>query len=141
MPAPSPLRPPFDGLALTEDALARLPIFPLPNVVLLPGVGMPLHIFEPRYREMLATCLSEERVLAMALLAEGHPPDERGRPPVYETLCGGLILAAEALPDGRSNILVYGTQRLRIVRELDTDEPFRRVQAEPVPDVRSPAAS
>lgn len=127
-----------DGPTLPASALVGLPIFPLADVVLLPGVMLPLHIFEPRYRAMLAACQREHNVVTMALLAQDAPPDPKGRPQVYETVCAGMIVAAERLGDGRSNILLYGTERLRIVEELDTDEPFRRIHAEPVPDVLGP---
>lgn len=126
------------GPNLSDAALARLPIFPLPDVVLLPGVILPLHIFEPRYQAMLAASLLEHNALAMALLAADHPPDAHGRPQVYEVVCAGVVVASEALGDGRSNILLYGSERLRIVRELDTDEPFRRIAAETLPDIRGP---
>lgn len=127
-----------DGPTLPESALGSLPIFPLPNVVLLPGVVLPLHIFEPRYRALLDAAQREHRAIVMALLAQDHPPDDLGRPQVYEVVCAGLIVASETLADGRSNILLYGTQRLRIVEELHTDEPFRRVATEPLPDFRGP---
>jgi len=136
----SPTASAHDGPTLDERALSRLPIFPLPNVVLLPGVVLPLHLFEPRYLAMYEACRREGRVFAMALAADPAlvEADPAGPPPVYEVICAGLVVADERLPDGRVNLLLYGTDRLRIVRELETDEPFRRVDAERLPDICGP---
>ncbi len=136
----SPTASAHDGPTLDERALSRLPIFPLPNVVLLPGVVIPLHLFEPRYQAMYEACRREGRVFALALAADPAlvGADPAGPPPVYEVVCAGLVVADERLPDGRINLLLYGTDRLRIVRELETDEPFRRVDAERLPDVCGP---
>jgi len=60
-----------------------LPLFPLPNVVLFPGVFLPLHIFEPRYKEMVADALAGDRIIGMALLRPGWEADYEGRPPIY----------------------------------------------------------
>ncbi len=134
--APTPH--PHDGPTLDAPALTHLPIFPLPDVVLLPGVVLPLNLFEPRYLAMYEACRLEGRAFAMALTAVDHAPDAAGRPQVYEVICAGLVVADERLPDGRIRLLLYGTERLRIVRELETDEPFRRVDAERLPDLCGP---
>ena len=68
-----------------------LPLFPLPSVVLFPGVFLPLHIFEPRYREMVADALQADRLIGMVLLREGWNDDYEGRPPVYDVGCSGVI--------------------------------------------------
>ena len=78
-----------------------LPLFPLPNVVLFPDVCLPLHIFEPRYRQMLAHALHGDRLIGMVLLKPGDAADYDGQPPVYEIGCAGLITFAERLDDGR----------------------------------------
>ena len=70
-------------------------IFPLPNVVLFPNVFLPLHIFEPRYREMVADALDGDRIIGMVLLRPGWEGDYEGRPPVYPIGCAGLITHAE----------------------------------------------
>ena len=69
------------------NALAALPIFPLPNCVLLPGGLLPLHVFEPRYRELTRDCLSGTQLMAIARLRPGYEQTYYGRPPVYER-CG-----------------------------------------------------
>ena len=97
-----------------------LPLFPLPNVVLFPNVFLPLHIFEPRYREMVADALADDRVLGMVLLKPGWEHDYEGRPPVYQVGCSGLITHFERLADGRYNIILRGVERFRILTEDDT---------------------
>ena len=114
---------------------STLPIFPLPNVVLFPSVFLPLHIFEPRYRVMLADALRGDRIIGMVLL-RGRRDDIEEPPPVYPIGCAGLVSHAEPLRDGRSNIILRGLQRFRIVAE-DTDLDYRRAQITPLPENES----
>lgn len=110
-------------------ALAELPIFPLPNAVLLPGGVLPLHVFEPRYREMTRDCLAGSSLLAIALLRPGYEPRYFDRPPVHE-VCGlGSIICSEELPDGRFHLLLRGVGRVRIDEELAPTGAYRRVRA------------
>ena len=97
-----------------------IPLFPLPNVVLFPQVFLPLHIFEPRYREMVADALGGDRMIGMVLLRPGWQEDYEGRPAVYPVGCAGLITHAEPMPDGRYNIVLRGLEKFRIVREDDS---------------------
>ena len=108
-----------------------LPIFPLPNVVLFPNVFLPLHIFEPRYREMVADALAADRMIGMVLLRPGWERDYEGRPPAYPIGCSGVIAHAERLPDGRYNIALRGIERFRILAE-DTARSYRRAAIEPL---------
>ena len=108
-----------------------LPLFPLPNVVLFPNVFLPLHIFEPRYRTMVADALEGDRMIGMVLLKPGWEPQYEGRPPVYPIGCSGLMTHAESLPDGRYNIVLRGIERFRIVAE-NHDQSYRRATVEPV---------
>src|SRR5580765_5377799 len=94
-----------------------LPLFPLPNVVLFPNVFLPLHIFEPRYREMVADAIAGDRVIGIVLLRSGWEHDYEGRPPVYSVGCNGVITHFERLADGRYNIILRGVERFRIVSE------------------------
>src|SRR5262245_36793886 len=110
-----------------------LPIFPLPNVVLFPGVFLPLHIFEGRYREMVADALLGDRIIGMTLLRPGWEADYEGQPPVYPIGCSGLITHFERLPDGRYNIVLRGLERFRVVEE-DLSRTYRRAVVEPLPD-------
>ncbi len=112
-----------------------IPIFPLPNVVLFPSVFLPLHIFERRYRRMLADALQGDRIIGMVLLKQPRPEND-DPPPVYGIGCAGLISHAETLPDGRSNIILRGGQRFRITWE-DHDLAYRRAHVEPLPEAVS----
>jgi uncharacterized protein len=114
-----------------------LPLFPLPNVVLFPNVFLPLHIFEPRYRQMVTEALAGERMIGMVLLQPGHEDEYEGAPPVYGVGCAGLITHVERLGDGRFNIVLRGLERFRIVRE-DPPTPqtlYRRAQVVPLSEI------
>ena len=104
-----------------------IPIFPLPNAVLFPSVFLPLHIFEPRYRQMVEDALNGDRLIGMVLLRQGWELEYEGRPPVYPVGCAGLMTHAEPLPDGRYNIVLRGLQKFRIDGE-DEGLPYRRAR-------------
>jgi uncharacterized protein len=106
-----------------------LPLFPLPNVVLFPNVYLPLHIFEPRYREMVADALDGDRMIGMVLLRPGWQQQYDGRPPVYPIGCSGVITHVEKLDDGRYNLVLRGLERFRIVEE-DHSRSYRRAIVE-----------
>lgn len=106
-------------------ATARLSIFPLTGAILFPGLQLPLHIFEPRYRSLVGSALAKDRRIAMIQpqsMAEGAP--------LFSVGCVGRIDDVEALADGRYNIVLEGEQRFRLLRELDVNTPFRQVEAE-----------
>jgi uncharacterized protein len=115
-----------------------IPIFPLPNAVLFPNVFLPLHIFEPRYREMVADALAGDRVIGMVLLQPGYQVDYEGRPPVYPLGCAGLITHSEALPDGRYNIMLRGIEKFRITGE-ESDKSYRVAHVDAVPEMLTDA--
>ena len=106
----------FSGLA---------PVFPLPNAVLFPHLALPLHIFEDRYRSMVADAIRGERLIALALLKPGCVTDDSGRPEICEMMCLGKITAEERLPSGRYNIILEGLQRAVLVEEPSSDRPYR----------------
>jgi Lon protease-like protein len=108
-----------------------LPLFPLPNVVLFPNVFLPLHIFEPRYREMVADALNGDRLIGMVLLKPGWEHEYEGRPAVYPIGCSGVMTHAERLGDGRYNIMLRGIERFRILHE-DHTRRYRRASVETV---------
>jgi len=108
----------------TAQIPKRLPVFPLPNVVFFPKTYLPLHVFEPRYRRMVADTTMGDRCIAMALLKEGWESDYYGNPAIYSTLCVGRIMSVQPLPDGRSNILLQGLERCEIQHE-HFDKPYR----------------
>jgi Lon protease-like protein len=110
-----------------------IPIFPLPNVVLFPNVFLPLHVFEPRYREMVSDALGGDRMIGMVLLRPGWERDYDGRPPVYPIGCAGLITHTESLRDGRYNIVLRGLEKFRI-QEEEGDRPYRLARIDTVPE-------
>ena len=112
-----------------------LPLFPLPNVVLFPNVFLPLHIFEPRYREMVADAVNSDRMIGMVLLRPGWERDYEGRPPVYTVGCSGVLTHVERMSDGRYNLVLRGLERFRIAEE-DHDRSYRRASIEPLPEQR-----
>lgn len=122
--------------ALSPDALPydpgmRLPLFPLP-VVLFPGAPMPLHVFEPRYRQMVARCVEGDERFGLVY----HDPDRHGP---FSTDGGGIgcvahILKFQPLPDGRSLILCRGMERFRIEDGIESGAPYWEALAEPYED-------
>jgi Lon protease-like protein len=106
---------------------AEIPLFPLPNVVLFPAAFLPLHIFERRYREMVADALAGDRLIGMVLLRPGWESDYEGRPAVYPIGCAGFITHADQLEDGRYNIVLRGMEKFRVVSEDSGDDRLYRV--------------
>jgi hypothetical protein len=108
-----------------------LPIFPLPNVVLFPNVFLPLHIFEPRYVDLVGDALKGDRLIGMVLLRPGWESDYEGRPPAYAVGTAGLITFSEQHADGRYNIVLRGLEKFRIHGE-DHSRRYRVAQIEPL---------
>jgi Lon protease-like protein len=103
----------------------RISIFPLPGAILYPGLHLPLHIFEPRYRAMVTDSLARDRRIGMI------QPQRGGEgAPLYSIGCLGKIGEVEALDDGRFNIVLEGEARFRVLRELDVTTPFRQIEGE-----------
>ncbi|PYR73094.1 MAG: hypothetical protein DMF87_26680 [Acidobacteria bacterium] len=110
---------------------ASIPLFPLPNVVLFPNVFLPLHIFEPRYRQMVADALEGDRIIGMTLLRPGYEADYEGRPAIYDIGCAGVITHSQPLADGRYDIVLRGMEKFR-VRSEDQSKPYRIGNIEPM---------
>jgi Lon protease-like protein len=113
-----------------------IPLFPLPNVVLFPKTPMPLYIFEERYRIMIRDVLAKDGELVIALLRSGVEPSHMGAPAVHDIACLGKIETSEELEDGKYNIVVIGTHRVRIVREVP-HSPYRMVEVEKIDEEES----
>ena len=103
----------------------RISIFPLPGAILFPGMQLPLHIFEPRYRALVKDALARDRRIGLI-----QPKQASEGAPLYQIGCLGKIGAVEALEDGRFILVLAGEARFRITRELDTATPFRQVDGE-----------
>lgn len=125
-----------------EGALAAIPVFPLPHVVLFPDAMLPLHVFEPRYRKMLADCLASHGAIAIAQILAGE--DEWGQPNIATVSGGGLVVEHHPFADGRANIVVRGAARLRL-DEIPPDArsplPYRRARATILEDAGPPVGS
>ncbi len=117
-----------------RDFDGRVRLFPLAGVVLFPHAVLPLHIFEPRYREMTRDALASDRLVTIVqprtdLLSLGEVPE------LEKIACLGRILTHEKLPDGRFNFLLLGTKRVRILREMDVDTLYRQAEVEILEDI------
>jgi len=100
----------------------RVPLFPLPGAILFPRSQLPLHIFEPRYRDMVRDAVDGPGRIAMI---QPHRLDDDNRAPLYGVGCVGEIVGVEELEDGRFNIVLLGSNRFRMVRETDADAAYR----------------
>lgn len=116
--------------------MKRISIFPLPGALLFPGLHLPLHVFEPRYRAMISDAMARDRRIGMIQPAGPGDP-----PPLYAVGGLGRIAEVEALEDGRYNIILEGVSLFRVLRELDVATPFRQVEAELIPLVEDEALS
>ncbi|HEY3202558.1 MAG TPA: LON peptidase substrate-binding domain-containing protein [Thermoanaerobaculia bacterium] len=117
----------------------RIPLFPLPGVVLLPGTLLPLHIFEPRYRAMVADALEGDRTIGMAMMKPGWETREDD-PEIYSVGGAGEIVESEELEDGRYNILLEARFRFRVVVETPAD-PYRVARVEEIASLPFPDPS
>ena len=110
-------------------AATRLAIFPLAGAILFPGLQLPLHVFEPRYRALVGHALARDRRIAMI-----QPHNAAEGAPLYAIGCVGRIADVEALDDGRYNIVLEGEARFRLLREVEVATPYRQVEAELLDD-------
>ena len=104
--------------------IQELPIFPLPNVVFFPRTVLPLHIFEPRYKQMVADALEGNRQIGMVLLQPGWEGRQGESPEIFDTGGIGLITQHKQLEEGRYNILLSGHHRYRIM-DFIRETPYR----------------
>lgn len=109
-------------------------LFPLPGLVVFPNVVQALHVFEPRYRQMLADSLQDDQLIAMATLADGWQGDYDGQPPLHSRVCLGKVTSHSMLEDGCSNILLVGLRRARIINEVPSDRLYRMAKIELIQD-------
>ena len=116
--------------------VGHIPVFPLQGAVLFPGVVLPLHIFEPRYRDMVADAMAAHRCLVVTMMQPGH--ECLSAPPLCDVGCLGRIIHADHLPNGRYDILVQGLERVELLEELPSARAYRCFRAATVarPDAR-----
>lgn len=121
------------NIPLPDNFSGIVRLFPLPNLVLFPGVVQALHIFEPRYRKMMEDTLAGDQTIAMCLPKDTSANEQV--PEIHDVICIGKIVAHSELEDGRYNLLLQGVSRARIVRELGVEQPYRMAEVEVMPDV------
>ena len=106
-------------------AVESIPLFPLPGMVFIPYTILPLHVFEPRYRDLVDDAMQSNRYLAIPRLQPGWENNYEANPEVFPVAGFGKILRYDPLPDGRANIVLLGLGRLRIRSELQPDSLYR----------------
>lgn len=110
-----------------SEPASVIPIFPLPNVVLFPKLQLPLHIFEPRYRQMVRDAMAGEKLIGMAVLKGEWEKGYYGNPDIFPVGCVGKIVGMTPMADGRCNILLYGLREYEVAEEI-LDAPYRRAR-------------
>lgn len=123
-----------------ETFSGRLPLFPLPNAVMFPGTRHPLHVFEPRYRQMVQDVVAGEKLMGVVLLKEGWERNYFESPEVYQVACLCKLERVERLPDGRFNIRLQGLSRVRLGREVKSS-PYRVCEVQLLQDSLSPVST
>jgi uncharacterized protein len=113
-----------------QDVVA---VFPLPNVIFFPQTNLPLHIFEPRYCEMVRETLQNKQMIGMFLLQPGWQDDYYGNPPIYSVGCAGELIHVENLPEGKFNIILRGITRIRAIETVQ-EAPYRKVRVHVLPE-------
>ncbi len=131
-----------DSLAFSPDdfsGFARL--FPLPNLVMFPHVMQAMHIFEPRYRSLFEEAISDDKHIALGVLAKGWEVDYEGRPALESMACLCRIATYQRTPEGTYNVLLLGVRRIQLQKELPPTKPFRVAEAQIVEDHVPPNSS
>lgn len=124
-----------EAAPLTDEELAALPVFPLPRVVLLPGAYLPLHLFEPRYRDMMRDCVEQgPMAFAVAMFEPGWEADYEGCPAIRPIAGAGRITEHRRRSDGRWDLMLVGVGRVRLTELPAEGRAYRRAKAEPIED-------
>jgi Lon protease-like protein len=117
---------------------STLPLFPLSGVLLLPGGSLPLHVFEPRYRNLLEDARAADSMIGIIqpqgtadVFADDLPPLELDLPRLYDVGCVGLVERCEPISHRqRYMVVLRGICRFRVDRELDSHRGYRRIEAD-----------
>lgn len=116
-----------------------IPIFPLPDLVFFPKTYLPLHIFEPRYRQMVVDAKAGDQTIGMGLLKEGWEEEYDQNPAIFPVGCVGRMIKVEPLEDGRFNIILYGLRKF-IIKDEFFDRSYRQAAIELIgPRTETPA--
>jgi Lon protease-like protein len=120
--------------SLRAEELSCIALFPLPRVTLFPGTTLALHVFEPRYRAMIADCVSESSMqFVVVQLRPGHEASYEGRPPIYDVGGAGRITACRENADGTYDIRVEASCRVALTELPPGDKAYRRARAAALP--------
>ncbi len=125
------------GAASAQAPIAlpeTIPIFPLEDVMLFPGMSVPLHIFEPRYRAMVADALKGNRMIGMVELRPGYEKDYERSPSIFPVGCAGVITDVKALPNGEYDIVLKAFTKFRVTRE-EASKPYRIAHVTAIPEL------
>jgi Lon protease-like protein len=133
-------RPPVDVSKILEEFGGEVRLFPLPSVVLFPDGIAPLKVFEPRYLAMVQDSVTDDGLIATALLKPGYELDYEGNPAIHPVVCVGKVLRAKQQEDGKVDLLLYGVARAKITEEL-ASTPFRKARVEILADVATPESA
>lgn len=115
--------------------MEQLALFPLPNAVFYPGTTLPLHIFEPRYRAMIAEALETQMPICIVRMLEPRQYNAKGMQRFHEIGCVGYIKHHQLLPDGRYNVILEGVSRVKVLEELESEKLYRVGRAQLIPDL------
>jgi ATP-dependent Lon protease len=130
----NPIELDTENLLNLENFSGIIPLFPLPNIVFFPNSLLPLHVFEPRYRQLVEDIIDSERIIGMVLLKPGWEKSYYDKPEIFSVACMGRIISVEIEKDGRSNIVLYGLKRVKIV-EILYDAPYRLARVNLMEDI------
>jgi len=122
---------PWNAEDLTFDEgrfTGKVRLFPLPDLVMFPHVMQPLHIHEPRYRELLSEALDHDGLVAMSILSPGWEADYGDRPAIHSNACLGKIITHQRQENGQYNVLMLGMRRVRIEHEIPSVKAFRQAE-------------
>jgi Lon protease-like protein len=124
----------LSGVADLSNFSGLVPLFPLATVVFFPNTLLPLHVFEPRYKQMINDVINDERIIGMVLLKPQWEKNYYGNPEIYDVACMGRIVSSEPVEDGKFNIVLYGLKRIRIV-EIVKNHPYRVARVKILEDI------
>ncbi len=133
------------GVLMSDTSLLRphlysLAVFPLPGSVFFPHTSLPLHVFEPRYLEMIETCIKDESPVAVARLKNQGAGPKLALPPLEDIAGVGFIKDYRRLEEGRLLVELYGAGKVRLEQEKPTDLPYRRFRCSLLEDHEEPQA-
>jgi ATP-dependent Lon protease len=130
---------PIQEIRLPDDFDGQVRLFPLPKLVMFPNVVQPLHVFEPRYCDLLQDAMLDDGLITLATLTPGWETVSVDKPKIMEIVCVGKVFSHMPTQDNRHNILLVGVQRAKIITEIDAKTAYRQAMVEPIYDIYDPS--